>query len=195
MDHLAEQSDIHTEQEARAYMATVGVVAEPGVPLLRATQVLAACLKGNPATVPSTLAAEDKARYLQVIWRRHDAFAVCLADLHVPADVEPFSIHTFGPPSHTAALRLSDAHLGFVRKEVAEAEAAGLLVTSRGPWASPAFAVPKPRSEKLRLVIDYRKLNLQTVRDSYPLPLIEQVVRQVGRWAVFFKLDLKSGFW
>lgn len=135
--------------------------------------MLAICLRTNPATVPATLPVADRARYLQVIWRRHQAFAVCLADLHVPARVEPFQIHTFGPPSHTASLRLSDAHLSFLRKEVAEAEAAGLLVTSSGPWASPAFAVPKPRSEKLRLVIDYRRLNLQTVRDSFPLPLIE----------------------
>ena len=33
------------------------------------------------------------------------------------------------------------------------------------------------------------------MRDSFPLPLLEQVVRSVGRWSVFFKLDLTSYFW
>ena len=55
--------------------------------------------------------------------------------------------------------------------------------------------MPKPRSTKLRLVIDYRRLNAQTIRDSYPLPHIWDVVKRIGHYKVYHKLDLKSGFW
>ena len=70
----------------------------------------------------------------------------------------------------------------------------GLVSVGSGPWATPAFAVPKPRSTKLRLVVNYKGTNAQTVRDSTPLPYVEDIVRVVGQHRVFWKVDLKSGF-
>ena len=82
-----------------------------------------------------------------------------------------------------------------MRREVGEMVAHGLVTVSNGPWAAPAFAVPKPRSTKLRLVVNYKGTNSQTVRDSTPLPRVDDIVRIVGKHKKFFKLDLKSGFW
>ncbi len=42
---------------------------------------------------------------------------------------------------------------------------------------------------------DYRPLNLQTRRDSFPMPLVEDVISQLGKSAWFTTLDLQSGFW
>ncbi len=42
---------------------------------------------------------------------------------------------------------------------------------------------------------DYRPLNLQTRRDSFPMPLIEDVISQLGKSAWFITLDLQSEFW
>jgi len=42
---------------------------------------------------------------------------------------------------------------------------------------------------------DYRPLNLQTRRDSFPMPLVDDVISQLGRSAWFTALDLQSGFW
>ena len=80
-------------------------------------------------------------------------------------------------------------------KEIAATHAVGLTKPATTPWASPCFPVPKPHSDKLRLVIDYRQLNAQTRRDSFPLPHIKDVLMRVGKWALWNKLDLKSGFW
>ena len=71
----------------------------------------------------------------------------------------------------------------------------GLVSVGSGPWAAPAFAVPKPWSTKLRLVVNFKGTNAQTVRDSTPLPHVEDIVRVVGQHRVFWKVDLKSGFW
>jgi hypothetical protein len=37
---------------------------------------------------------------------------------------------------------------------------------------------------------DYRPLNLQTRRDSFPMPLVDDVISQLGKSAWFFVLDL-----
>jgi len=42
---------------------------------------------------------------------------------------------------------------------------------------------------------DYRPINAQTRRDSFPMPLMEDVIDQLGNSAWFTALDLQSGFW
>ena len=107
----------------------------------------------------------------------------------------PFEIHTFGPPASRPPIRVSPAHAKFVRDEVATLHTHGLISNTSTPWAAPCFPVPKPRSDKLRLVIDYRALNAQTRRDSFPIPHIQDVLVKVGQHKHWSKLDLKSGFW
>lgn len=109
-----------------------------------------------------------------------EAFALELDDLRTPARVRPFQIKTFGPPAARPPIRTAPAHASFIRTEVAALRQAGLVRTEATPWAAPCFAVPKPRSEKLRLVTDYRPLNAQTVRDSHPIPHIKDVLHKVG---------------
>ncbi len=47
----------------------------------------------------------------------------------------------------------------------------------------------------MRFCGDYRPLNLQTRRDSFPMPLVDDVISQLGRSAWFTAFDLQSGFW
>jgi len=50
--------------------------------------------------------------------------------------------------------------------------------------------------QKLRIVIDFRKLLLNnlTIRDSYPLPNITDILDQLGSAKYFLTLDLTSGY-
>jgi hypothetical protein len=41
---------------------------------------------------------------------------------------------------------------------------------------------------------DYRPLNAQTRRDSFPMPLVDDVINQLGKSSWFTALDLQSGF-
>ena len=73
--------------------------------------------------------------------------------------------------------------------------AAGLISESNSPYAAPAILVKKNDGSH-RLVVDYKKLNLITIKDSSPLPNMEDVLRKLGHGYRFFsKLDLKSGFY
>lgn len=74
----------------------------------------------------------------------------------------------------------------------------GIIRPSRSPYNSPVWVVPKKPDSKgnkqYRVVIDYRKLNLVTIADRYPIPEINEVLSQLGKNKFFTVLDLKSGF-
>ncbi|CAF1619086.1 unnamed protein product, partial [Adineta ricciae] len=72
---------------------------------------------------------------------------------------------------------------------------AGLISESHSPYAAPAMLVKK-KDGTHRFVVDYKRLNLVTIKDSSPLPNMEETLRRLGTgYRYFSKLDLKSGFY
>ncbi|CAF1634619.1 unnamed protein product, partial [Didymodactylos carnosus] len=72
---------------------------------------------------------------------------------------------------------------------------AGLITESSSPYAASVMLVDKGDGKK-RLVVDYKKLNRVTIKDSSPMPNMEETIRKLGkRYNYFSKLDLKSGFY
>ena len=72
----------------------------------------------------------------------------------------------------------------------------GYIRPSSSPYAAPCLMVPKPGDPKtLRLVVDYRQLNQQTVRDRYPLPDIQLMFDEMQGAAYFSSFDAVDGFW
>ncbi|KAK7882794.1 hypothetical protein WMY93_028968 [Mugilogobius chulae] len=60
-----------------------------------------------------------------------------------------------------------------VRQHLRDLLEAGVIRESESPFASPIVVVRKKNGD-IRLCIDYRKLNLQTVKDAYALPNLEE---------------------
>ena len=52
----------------------------------------------------------------------------------------------------------------------------------------------KKKDGMLRLCVDYRQLNKMTVKNKYPLPMIDDLFDQLRGASVFSKIDLRSGY-
>jgi len=61
---------------------------------------------------------------------------------------------------------------------------------SKSPLTSPVFFVDKKDGSK-QIVMDYHNLNNQTVKNNYPLPLIMDLIDNIGSKKIFTKIDLR----
>ena len=61
------------------------------------------------------------------------------------------------------------------------------------PMAAPMFFIWK-KDGSHQPVIDYQKLNKITIKDSYPLPRINEMMDWIRGSKIFTKLDLKLGY-
>ncbi|GBG90767.1 hypothetical protein CBR_g51273 [Chara braunii] len=89
--------------------------------------------------------------------------------------------------------RMSEEQLTVLRAELDDLLDKGWIRPSSSPYGAPVLFVQK-KNKDLRLCIDYRKLNAQTVKNAGPLPRIGDLLERLGDAEFFSKLDLKSGY-
>ena len=88
--------------------------------------------------------------------------------------------------------RLSYHERDKVRSMVGEMIESGIVRESVSEYASPVILVRK-KDGSFRTCVDYRMLNSVTVKERYPLPLIEDEIARLSGQAYFITLDLASG--
>ena len=69
----------------------------------------------------------------------------------------------------------------------------GIIRPSQSPYASQVVIVHKKTGE-IRLCVDFRSLNAGTIRDSFPLPQIEEALQAVKAAVWFTSFDLAQGY-
>ena len=81
-----------------------------------------------------------------------------------------------------------------VRTHVNDMLQAGAIRPSSSPWCNAVVLVWK-KDGGLHFCIDFRKLNVRTKKDSYPLPHIQETLESLEGSRIFSSFDFKSGFW
>lgn len=87
----------------------------------------------------------------------------------------------------------------FVNQEIKRLLNENIIKPSRSPFNSPVWVVGKKGfnedgTQKHRLVIDFKKLNDNTIPDRYPMPDPTVILSNLGKARFFSTIDLESGF-
>ncbi|KAL2246181.1 UNVERIFIED_CONTAM: Transposon Ty3-I Gag-Pol polyprotein [Sesamum indicum] len=97
-------------------------------------------------------------------------------------------------PISIASYRMAPSELKELKKRLEELLDKGFIQPSISPWGGPVLFVKK-KDESMRLCVDYRQLNRITIKNKYPLPRIDDLLDQLKGATVFYKIDLRSGYW
>ncbi|GKT33666.1 hypothetical protein ADUPG1_002583, partial [Aduncisulcus paluster] len=81
----------------------------------------------------------------------------------------------------------------FIENEVNELLKNGTIQDSKNPFYSPLVIVPK-KGNKLRMCVDFRKLNKITIPYPHPLPRLDDCIEALSGMTLFASLDLSKGF-
>jgi hypothetical protein len=96
-------------------------------------------------------------------------------------------------PIAKALYKMSHVELADLKIQLQDLLDKGFIHPSSSPWGCPALFVPK-KDKELRLCVDYRLLNVVTIKNKYPLPCIDILFDQLVGAQVFSKIDLYSGY-
>ena len=104
-------------------------------------------------------------------------------------ELKPGSVPPIARPLHHCSSRDAAVFEEYTRTMIES----GQLQVSKSPYGAMALIVRK-KDGTPRVVVDYRALNELTIRNKYPLPLMDELFDRVVHANVFSKLDLRTGF-
>lgn len=70
----------------------------------------------------------------------------------------------------------------------------GIIQYSISPLASP-LVLARKKNGKIRVCVDYRRINNLTVKDAFPLPRMQYCLDSVAGATMFSTLDLTAGYY
>ena len=146
----------------------------------------------------TSLTLEDEVRpdldLPRVVYEYEDVFPDELPGLP-PQRVVNFCIelHPGTSPISMTPHRMAPIELQKLKVQLQELLEKGFIRATTSPWGAPVlFAKKKDRT--LRLCIDYRQLNRVTIKNRYPLPMIDDLFDQLRGAQVYSKIDLHTGY-
>jgi hypothetical protein len=98
------------------------------------------------------------------------------------------------PPVRQAPRRVPLSKRDEADQEIKMMERKGIIQPSTSPWCSPVCLVTK-KDGSVRFCIDFRRLNDITIKDSHPLPRIDDTLDALSGSTWYSSLDLKNGYW
>jgi hypothetical protein len=97
-------------------------------------------------------------------------------------------------PTFRPMFRYSPLEMAELERRIKELLDNGYIQPSTSPYGAPVLFVKKPRSEELRLVIDYRQLNKLTLRNRHPIPRIDDLLDSLSGAQIFSSVDLRQAY-
>ena len=111
---------------------------------------------------------------------------------HRPYDLE-IKLEPGAVPPFGTVYRLAQPEQEFLKGYIDEMLSKGLIRTSSSRAASLVLFAPK-KDGKLRVCIDYRRLNAMTIKDGYPLPSTDMLLDRLQGAVIYTKIDLRWAY-
>jgi hypothetical protein len=111
----------------------------------------------------------------------------CITTAEMTIRLKDDSVITYHP------YRLSVAEKEKLRAIIKDLISNKIIRESDSPFASPVLLVKKKDGSD-RLCVDFRALNRITIKDRYPLPLINDQLDRLGKGKYYTILDMAAGF-
>ena len=139
------------------------------------------------------LTREQQACLIDVIYDHKEIFSLFDGDLGF-CDVLKHSIPTTtDKPVYLPHRQIPMQLQSEVRKCLDNWLKQGIISPSKSPYASQVVIVHKKTSE-IHLCVDFRRLNAISIRDSFPLPRVEEALQAVQAAVWFSSFDLAQGY-
>ena len=139
------------------------------------------------------LSREQQVKFLNIIYDNQAVFSLHDGDLGY-CDVLKHSIPvSSNKPVYLPHRAIPVQLQSEVRKCLDTWLKQGIIRPSKSPYASQVVIVRK-KSGEIRLCVDFRKLNAISVRDSFPLPRVEEALQAVQAAVWFSSFDLAQGY-
>jgi hypothetical protein len=186
-------SDIQklSQQKANEIFNTIGAIKDPTISSGKLTRE--EIVKRVNLHVP----AEFRAQYIDILFKHRQALSVSKTDLGRAKNYF-HRIHLKDKfPVYRKQFKIPDAHSDFISKSIDDWIKLGVVRRTNSMYNSPIFCVPKKNGTGLRIVQDFRELNLHSHIDKYSMKEINECIGDIGRAGstIFSTLDLTSGFW
>jgi reverse transcriptase-like protein/integrase-like protein/chromodomain-containing protein len=141
--------------------------------------------------ISKSLTLEQREALVKVLQKNAAAFSLegkpgnrpSKVKIRLKEDAAPISLAPF-PVSPAKRLVIDEQIDKWISQEIIE--------PSESPWGAPAFIILK--HGKLRMVIDYRKMNTQVVPDEFPLPRQEEIFQALSGSQWLSTFDAIYGF-
>jgi hypothetical protein len=95
-------------------------------------------------------------------------------------------------PIYKSPYRMSDKQLAELKEQIQELKDKGYIRPSSSPWGAHVIIPKKDGTQTM--CIDYHALNAFTIKNKYPLPLIDDLFDQHRGTCIFSKIDLRSKY-
>nr|KYP31558.1 Transposon Ty3-G Gag-Pol polyprotein [Cajanus cajan] len=96
-------------------------------------------------------------------------------------------------PMNKGPYRYAKQHKDEIDRLVKESLKSGIIQPSNSPYASTVVLVGK-KDGSWRMCVDYRELNKNTVKDRFPIPLVDDLLDELYGSLIFSKINLRFGY-
>ena len=176
-----------------ASIATAGIPAATG-PVSRPDAVDVDSLSKIDFKIGENLNPDEYSQIMSFLDKNSHLFAKCLKDL-TRTHIIKHNIRTIPhEPISRGPYRCSPKEKQAIEKQIKEMLDANIIRESKSPYASPVVMVVKANGQ-MRFCVDYRGINAVTIRDSYPIPRIQELMTAFNGSQLFSTLDMASGYW